>query len=135
VDPQRVEDGGHGDRGTPALHQLSPLNWWSLPVDRDQAGASRARSHRRHQARATPDRSAELFGGKAGPTVYLELGSAEVTRIPGRRPAEGAVEFPDIGVVSKLSPTRGLVGHAAIDRQVAARRQRERARYSAGKVT
>ena len=105
---------------TPAnFHHLSPLiDWWDpapadfsksklVPRQQQLAVAGAKNTWGQHPIGAT-----ELFGGVAGPGMYyIELGSTEVKRAPyedgGRQKV--LVNFTDIGVVSKLSGTRGLV--------------------------
>ncbi len=105
---------------TPAnFHVLSPLiNWWdSKPADlaktklvakdKTLAIAGAKNTWGQHPISAT-----ELFGGTPGPGMfYVELGSTEVASAPyeGGGRQKVLVNFTDIGVVSKLSPTRGLV--------------------------
>jgi uncharacterized protein YfaS (alpha-2-macroglobulin family) len=101
------------------FHELSPLiEWWeSKPIDfkktklrpKDKKIAIAGTKNKWGQHSIDP---AELFGGKPGPGMYyLEVGSAEVDKgvfdDGGRQKV--LVNFTDIGVVSKLSPTRGLV--------------------------
>lgn len=102
-----------------SFHQLQPLlDWWEpAPVDFSK---SRLVPRTRTLAVAGPGNrwqqhplgAAELFGGEPGPGMfYLEVGSSEVTSRPfadgGREKV--LVNFTDIGAVSKLSATRGLV--------------------------
>ncbi|MDB4963561.1 MAG: alpha-2-macroglobulin domain protein [Myxococcales bacterium] len=105
---------------TPAsFHLLTPhLDWWeSKPADLSKTKlVSRAKKIAvtgaknkwgQHSISATV-----LFGGTAGPGMfYVELGSTEVGSAPytdgGRQKV--LVNFTDIGVVSKLSASRGLV--------------------------
>lgn len=105
---------------TPAnFHELRPkLDWWeSKPADfaksklkpRDKVVAINGEKNKWGQRPIDP---ATLVGRTTGPGMYyLEIGSAEVKREPfedgGRKKV--LVNFTDIGVVSKLSPTRGLV--------------------------
>ena len=105
---------------TPAnFHILSPLiNWWdSKPADltktklvaKDKQLVITGAKNKWGQH---PISATELFGGTPGPGMfYVELGSTEVAKAPyvdgGRQKV--LVNFTDIGVVSKLSPTRGLV--------------------------
>ncbi|HET7504292.1 MAG TPA: MG2 domain-containing protein, partial [Kofleriaceae bacterium] len=105
---------------TPAnFHQLRPLlDWWEeKPAD---FGKTRLQPKRKQIAVAgTRNKwgqhalsAAELFGGTPGPGMfYLEVGSSEVTAKPfadgGRQKV--LVNFTDIGVVTKLSGSRGLV--------------------------
>lgn len=105
---------------TPAnFHKLRPLlDWWEeKPADladarlvpRDAKVAIAGAKNKWGQRSIDP---AELLGRRPGPGMYyVELGSAEVKKSPfedGGR-AKVLVNFTDIGVVSKLSPTRGLV--------------------------
>ncbi|MBA3395939.1 MAG: hypothetical protein H0T89_25130 [Deltaproteobacteria bacterium] len=101
------------------FHELQPrLDWWeSKPIDftksrlvpRDKKLAIASVKNKWGQRPIDP---AELVGKKPGPGMYyIELGSKQVDRPPyddnGRQKV--LVNFTDIGVVSKLSPTRGLV--------------------------
>jgi alpha-2-macroglobulin len=101
------------------FHELAPLlEWWeSKPIDfkktklrpKEQKVAIAGTKNKWGQHSIDP---AALFGGKAGPGMYyLEVGSAQVDKgvfdDGGRQKV--LVNFTDIGVVSKLSPTRGLV--------------------------
>lgn len=105
---------------TPAtFHLLQPrLKWWEPEAANLEKTKLSARSIKvaitgeKNQWGQRPIDPAELLGRKAGPGMfYLEVASAEVARAPfgddGR--AKVLVNFTDIGVVSKLSPTRGLV--------------------------
>ncbi|MDQ3367709.1 MAG: MG2 domain-containing protein [Myxococcota bacterium] len=105
---------------TPAnFHVLQPrLQWWeSTPADLKKTGlVSRAKqvavTGTKNKWGQHPIDPAALFGRVAGPGMYyLEVGSAEVTEAPfdkgGRQKV--LINFTDIGVVSKLSGTRGLV--------------------------
>ncbi len=105
---------------TPAnFHLLSPLiNWWDpKPADLSKTKLvakqkTLAVSGVKNKWGQHPISSAELFGATPGPGMfYVELGSTEVARAPyvdgGRQKV--LVNFTDIGVVSKLSPSRGLV--------------------------
>ena len=105
---------------TPAnFHDMrARLDWWETkPVDfgksklapKDKVIAITGEKNKWGQRPIDP---AALLGRKAGPGMYyIEVGSAEVKREPfeggGRKKV--LVNFTDIGVVSKLSPTRGLV--------------------------
>jgi uncharacterized protein YfaS (alpha-2-macroglobulin family) len=101
------------------FHALRPLlDWWEpkpadfsksklVPQQKKLAVAGPRNKWSQH-----PLGAAELFGGVSGPGMfYLELGSTEVTAEPftngGRQKV--LVNFTDIGVVSKLSGSRGLV--------------------------
>lgn len=105
---------------TPAnFHQLSPkLNWWETePADfKDTKLAVKEQKVKlggeKNKWNQSPLDPAELLGKKAGPGMfYVEVSSAEVTR--GAYSDGGCqkilVNFTDIGVVSKISPTRGVV--------------------------
>ena len=102
-----------------SFHQLQPLlDWWEpkpadfsksklLPQVKKLSVAGAKNKWSQH-----PLGAAELFGGVSGPGMfYLEIGSTEVTSEPfdhgGRQ--KTLVNFTDIGVVSKLSGSRGLV--------------------------
>lgn len=101
------------------FHLLSPLiNWWdSKPADLSKTKLvakekKLAVSGAKNKWGQHPISSTELFGSTPGPGMfYIELGSTEVDRDPykdgGRQKV--LVNFTDIGVVSKLSPSRGLV--------------------------
>ncbi|HRC54270.1 MAG TPA: MG2 domain-containing protein [Kofleriaceae bacterium] len=107
---------------TPAnFHELAPLlNWWEPePIDLAKT-KTKLKAHDVKLAVAgqknlwgqRPIDPAAQLGRKAGPGMYyVEIGSTEVKRWPyedgGRQKV--LVNFTDIGVVSKLSPTRGLV--------------------------
>jgi alpha-2-macroglobulin len=101
------------------FHELAPLlEWWeSKPIDfkktklrpRDKKIAITGTKNKWGQHSIDPT---EIFGGKPGPGMYyLEVSSAQVDKGAfsdgGRQKV--LVNFTDIGVVSKLSPTRGLV--------------------------
>jgi uncharacterized protein YfaS (alpha-2-macroglobulin family) len=100
-------------------HQLAPLiNWWeSTPIDFAKTKlkpitkkiAIAGKKNEWGQHSIDP---AELFGGTAGPGMYyLELASDEVGRGPytdgGRQKI--LANFTDIGVVTKIAGSRGLV--------------------------
>ncbi|HEY5924417.1 MAG TPA: MG2 domain-containing protein, partial [Kofleriaceae bacterium] len=101
------------------FHELSPLiEWWeSKPIDfkktrlrpKDKKIAIAGTKNKWGQNSIDPS---TIFGGQPGPGMYyLEVGSAEVEKgafADGGR-QKVLVNFTDIGVVSKLSPTRGLV--------------------------
>lgn len=105
---------------TPAnFHQLSPkLNWWETePADfkdtklavKEQKVTIGGEKNKWGQRPLDP---AELLGKKAGPGMfYVEVSSKEVDR--GAYADGGCqkilVNFTDLGVVSKISPTRGVV--------------------------
>jgi alpha-2-macroglobulin len=105
---------------TPAnFHEIRPLlDWWEpKPVE---LGKTKLAPQRKKIAVAgmknkwmqNPLGAAELFGGAPGPGMfYVEVGAPEVTSAPftdgGRQKA--LVNFTDIGVVSKLAGSRGLV--------------------------
>ncbi|MBP6630020.1 MAG: hypothetical protein KA297_11370 [Kofleriaceae bacterium] len=107
---------------TPAnFHQLSPrLDWWATePVKLDGTKLVRrefelAVPADKNQWRQQALGAAELAGAGAVPgpgMYYVELGAPEVKEHPfedGGR-TKVLVNFTDIGVVSKLSTTRGLV--------------------------
>ena len=100
------------------FHQLRPkLDWWdSTPADlkgtrlvaKTQklavAGAKNAWTQQRLSAR-------ELVGATPGPgTYYVEIGAPEAKgRFADGGRAKILVNFTDLGVVSKLSPTQGTV--------------------------
>nr|MBA3452148.1 hypothetical protein [Deltaproteobacteria bacterium] len=105
---------------TPAnFHELSPrINWWdSKPADLSKTKLvakekTLAVTGAKNKWGQHPIGATELFGGTPGPGMfYVELGSTEVDRDPyadgGRQKV--LVNFTDIGVVSKLSGSRGLV--------------------------
>jgi alpha-2-macroglobulin len=101
------------------FHELSPLiEWWDAkPIDfkktrlkpRDKKIAITGTKNKWGQSSIDP---AAIFGGTQGPGMYyLEVGSTQVDKgvfSDGGR-EKVLVNFTDIGVVSKLSPTRGLV--------------------------
>ncbi|HSR97571.1 MAG TPA: MG2 domain-containing protein [Kofleriaceae bacterium] len=101
------------------FHQLRPLlDWWEpAPADftktKLKPKAKKIAVHGpRNKWSQHPLGAAELFGGTPGPGMfYLEVGSSEVDAHPftdgGREKV--LVNFTDIGVVSKMSGTRGLV--------------------------
>lgn len=105
---------------TPAnFHELSPrLDWWEpAPVDvgKTKLVAREIKlpvAGEKNKWGQRPIDPAAQLGKKAGPGMYyVEIGASEVERWPyengGRQKV--LVNFTDIGVVSKLSPTRGLV--------------------------
>lgn len=105
---------------TPAnFHELQPkLDWWN-EQPADLAKTKLAPKTKRLAVTGTKNRwgqhsigATELTGAAPGPGMfYVEVGSKEVERSPfadGGR-AKVLVNFTDIGVVSKLSETRGLV--------------------------
>ncbi len=105
---------------TPAsFHELRPLlEWWEdkpadfsktrlAPRTKKLAIAGTKNQWGQHSLGAP-----ELIGGAPGPGMfYVEIGSKEIQKAPfeegGRQKV--LVNFTDIGVVSKLSETRGLV--------------------------
>ena len=101
------------------FHELSPLlDWWeSKPIDFSKTklkpiAKKLAITGKKNQWGQHPIDPVELFGGAPGPGMYyLEIGSTEVKRSPyedgGRQKV--LVNFTDIGVVSKISGSRGLV--------------------------
>lgn len=101
------------------FHQLRPLlDWWDYdPVDfakTDLNPKSKALTvnGEKNKWKQVPLQPAELLPVKPGPGMYyFEVGSTEVSKgvfeKGGRKKV--LVNFTDIGVVSKLSPTRGLV--------------------------
>jgi hypothetical protein len=101
------------------FHLLQPLlNWWEpMPADFAKSRLSPQRktlsvAGAKNTWRQHPLGAAELFGGAPGPGMfYLEIGSAEVTSDPftGGGRQKVLVNFTDIGVVSKMSGSRGLV--------------------------
>lgn len=101
------------------FHLLRPLlDWWeSTPA---ALGATKLEAHSvslpvagtKNQWGQRPLDPAQLLGRKAGPGMYyLELASAEVDEEPFKEKgcAKLLANFTDIGVVSKISPARGLV--------------------------
>ncbi|HSK01834.1 MAG TPA: MG2 domain-containing protein [Kofleriaceae bacterium] len=105
---------------TPAsFHELSPLiDWWEeKPIDFSKTRL--APKKKKLPIAGTKNKwgqhslgAPELTGGAPGPGMfYVEVGSPEVGKPPfangGRQKV--LVNFTDIGVVSKLSDTRGLV--------------------------
>lgn len=105
---------------TPAtFHELSPrLDWWdNSPIDvaRTKLAVKELKLPTGGEKNKWGQRAldpAALVGKKAGPGLYyVEVGSTEVERWPyeGGGRQKVLVNFTDIGVVSKLSPTRGLV--------------------------
>jgi uncharacterized protein YfaS (alpha-2-macroglobulin family) len=101
------------------FHQLRPLlDWWEpAPADFSKTRLKPktkkiAVTGAKNKWRQQPLGAAELFGGTSGPGMfYLEVGSTEVESRPftdgGREKV--LVNFTDIGVVSKMSGSRGLV--------------------------
>ncbi|HZJ62209.1 MAG TPA: MG2 domain-containing protein, partial [Kofleriaceae bacterium] len=101
------------------FHQIRPLlDWWEpAPADFSKTrlkpkNKKLAVTGPRNKWRQHALGAAELFGGASGPGMfYLEIGSTEVDSRPftdgGREKV--LVNFTDIGVVSKLSGSRGLV--------------------------
>jgi uncharacterized protein YfaS (alpha-2-macroglobulin family) len=101
------------------FHELSPLlDWWeSKPADFSKTKLKTTEKKiaikgTKNQWGQHPIDPVEIFGGTPGPGMYyLEIGSTEVKRSPyedgGRQKV--LVNFTDIGVVSKLSGSRGLV--------------------------
>ena len=101
------------------FHELRPLiDWWSYkPADFSKTKLApktktNAVTGPKNKWSQHPLGAAELFGGTPGPGMfYLELGSNEVAATAfdddGRKKV--LVNFTDIGVVSKLSGSRGLV--------------------------
>ena len=101
------------------FHQLRPLISWWEEKPADLAKAKLAPKTFKLAVAATKNKwgqhplgAAELFGGAPGPGMfYVELGSDELKYHPfqdgGRKKV--LVNFTDIGVVSKLSESRGLV--------------------------
>ncbi len=105
---------------TPAnFNELRPkLDWWeSKPADFAKTHLAPklkkiAIKGEKNKWGQRPLDPAALLGRTAGPGMYyIELGSNEVKKAPfddgGKKKV--LVNFTDIGVVSKLSPTRGLV--------------------------
>jgi uncharacterized protein YfaS (alpha-2-macroglobulin family) len=105
---------------TPAnFHELRPLlDWWqNTPIDFSKTKLSPrtkklAVAGTKNQWSQHSIGAPELTGGAPGPGMfYVEVGSPEVEKPPftdgGRQKV--LVNFTDIGVVSKLSDTRGLV--------------------------
>jgi uncharacterized protein YfaS (alpha-2-macroglobulin family) len=103
---------------TPAnFHKLQPsIDWWESDVTdfkkikkTKKKLAIEAKRNRWNQYELDP---ATIFGATAGPGMYyLEVGSDEVDEYPFRDGGvkKTLVNFTDIGVVSKMSPSRGLV--------------------------
>ena len=105
---------------TPAnFHEVQPMmEWWeSKPADfsktklKPQKKTVKITGTKNQWGQHSLD-PAQLFGGKPGPGMwYMEVASNEVKKRPytdgGREKV--LVNFTDIGVVSKLSGTRGLV--------------------------
>ncbi len=101
------------------FHELSPLiDWWEAkPADLAKTRlkakqTTLAVAAAKNQWAQQPVDPSTLFGGAPGPGMYyIEIGSSQVMREPfsagGRQKV--LVNFTDIGVVSKLSGTRGLV--------------------------
>jgi len=100
------------------FHELQPLlRWWDEdPAKLDATSLEQRRvtvrvEGTRNRWGQHPIDPAALLGGEAGPGMYyVEVGSKDVTR--GR--LEDGVEkvlinFTDIGVVAKMSPSQGLV--------------------------
>jgi uncharacterized protein YfaS (alpha-2-macroglobulin family) len=101
------------------FHELRPLlDWWEpTPANFSKSKLSPRQiklpvTGARNKWGQHPLGAAELFGGTSGPGMfYLEIGSTEVTSRPftGGGREKALVNFTDIGVVSKLSGSRGLV--------------------------
>src|SRR5215813_3588612 len=101
------------------FHELRPLlDWWEdTPADFAKTKLSPQKTKlavagSRNKWKQNPLGASELFGGVSGPGMfYIEIGAPEVTSEPftdgGVRKA--LVNFTDIGVVSKVSGSRGLV--------------------------
>ncbi|HLL23316.1 MAG TPA: MG2 domain-containing protein, partial [Kofleriaceae bacterium] len=105
---------------TPAnFHELRPmLDWWEhKPLDLARTKLAPkvktlAIAGEKNKWGQRPLDPAALVGRKPGPGMYyLEVGSSEVKRAPFEDGGKQKllVNFTDIGVVSKLSPTRGVV--------------------------
>ncbi|HEX3475699.1 MAG TPA: MG2 domain-containing protein [Kofleriaceae bacterium] len=103
-----------------SFHELAPLlDWWDpKPTDfsttkllKPITSKIKIDGTKNHWGQHSLDPAA-ITGGTPGPGMYyLELGSAEVQKgafVDGGK-QKVLVNFTDIGVVSKLSPTRGIV--------------------------
>ncbi|MCH8309705.1 MAG: hypothetical protein IIB17_04315, partial [Chloroflexi bacterium] len=99
------------------FHKIRPhIDWWdNEPSKFKNAKLIKkkldipAKKNRWYEYELDP---AALLGTKAGPGMYyVEIGSKEVDAWPYRDGGvkKALVNFTDIGVVSKLSPSRGLV--------------------------
>ncbi len=101
------------------FHQIAPLlDWWD-PKPADLVTAKLTGKKKTVPITGTKNKwgqhslgAQELFGSAPGPGMYyVEVGSKEVQKDPyvdgGRQKV--LVNFTDIGLVSKLSPSRGLV--------------------------
>lgn len=99
------------------FHELRPkLSWWESeaadfagtrlsPKDKTVSAAGEKNKWSQH-----PIDPAALLGGTPGPGMYyLEIGSKDVERLSDGAVQKILVNFTDIGLVSKLSPTRGMV--------------------------
>ncbi|HEY0189776.1 MAG TPA: MG2 domain-containing protein, partial [Kofleriaceae bacterium] len=101
------------------FHQLRPLLDWWQPTAVDFVKTKLKPTVKTIPVAGTRNKwgqhaigAAELFGGEAGPGMfYVEVGTKDVASPPyadGGR-SKVLVNFTDIGVVSKMSPSRGLV--------------------------
>lgn len=99
------------------FHKIRPsIDWWqqSPAAFQKQKVIKRtikvdAKENTWHQVALDP---AEFLGSAAGPGMYyVEVGSSDVTNWPFQDGGvkKTLVNFTDIGVVSKLSPSKGLV--------------------------
>lgn len=99
------------------FHELRPkLSWWETepaelagtrlsPKDKTVAVTGEKNKWGQH-----PLDPAALLGGTPGPGMYyLEIGAKDVERFSDGGVEKILVNFTDIGLVSKLSPTRGMV--------------------------
>jgi uncharacterized protein YfaS (alpha-2-macroglobulin family) len=101
------------------FHELRPLlSWWdNKPADFSKTHLAAktqkiAITGTRNKWGQHPLGAAELFGGTPGPGMfYVELGSSQVKsdQLSDGGRNKVLVNFTDIGVVSKLSGSRGLV--------------------------
>lgn len=101
------------------FHELrSVLQWWEVaPADLSKTHLQAKQikldvAATKNKWSQHPLGAEQLFGGTSGPGMfYVEIGSDELKYAPfqdgGRKKV--LVNFTDIGVVSKLSPSRGLV--------------------------
>jgi alpha-2-macroglobulin len=101
------------------FHELSPLlDWWEpKPIDFSKTRLKPTTkpmpvTGTKNQWGQHPLDPTQLVGGTPGPGMYyIEIGSKEIDRSPytdgGRQKV--LVNFTDIGVVSKISGTRGIV--------------------------
>ncbi len=102
----------------------SRIDWWEqTPVNFKRSKLKplykslkvKGKRNKWHQFALDP---AELTGGQTGPGMYyVEIGSGEVDEYPfdDGGVKKSLVNFTNIGVVSKLSPSRGLVWATKLD--------------------